>query len=135
MTSANLLSDAPVGARTKVVIRHWHRVVIAAASLAPVWWALEWVLATEPPSATVAWGFSRGWHSGPLFGLVGHHVAAFRTLAVLVIVAVPVLLVAVRAEAVGRSFLSDEVLVRRRCRSAGKESIQRWRLIELWRPR
>lgn len=135
MTSANLLSDAPAGARANVVIGHWHRVVIAAASLAPVWWALEWVLATEPPSAIVAWGFSRGWHGGPLFGPVGYPALAFRALAVLVIVAVPVLLVAIRAEAVEKSFLGDDVFLRRNCQSAGKESIQRRCPIEPWRSR
>lgn len=38
-----------------------------------------YLLAADPPSAQAAWGFPFGWHTGPLFRLVGYDIASFRT--------------------------------------------------------
>jgi hypothetical protein len=38
-----------------------------------------YLLAADPPSAIAHWGFPWGWHAAPLFALVGHDIAAFRT--------------------------------------------------------
>jgi len=39
-----------------------------------------YLLAANPPEQYAAWGFPFGWHTGPLFGLVGFDIASFRTL-------------------------------------------------------
>jgi len=43
-------------------------------------------LAADPPSSTAAWGFPFGWHTRPLFALVGYDIASFRTLGAVVLV-------------------------------------------------
>jgi hypothetical protein len=44
------------------------------------------LLAADPPSNTASWGFPFGWHTRPLFAVVGYDIAAFRTLGALILV-------------------------------------------------
>ncbi|MBK9738922.1 MAG: hypothetical protein IPO93_05330 [Actinobacteria bacterium] len=75
---------------------------VVVAGLAVSWWGLGRILATdrgldlsdeglyllgaEPPSLNAAWGFPFGWHTRPVFALVGYDIAAFRTLGALLLV-------------------------------------------------
>ena len=45
-----------------------------------------YLLAADPPNLQAAWGFPFGWHTKPLFWLVGHDIATFRTFGALVLV-------------------------------------------------
>lgn len=45
-----------------------------------------YLLAADPPSPRAAWGFPFGWHTGPLFALVGYDLSAFRTLGAFIMV-------------------------------------------------
>lgn len=45
-----------------------------------------YLLAADPPNLQAAWGFPFGWHTRPIFWLVGHDISAFRTLGALVLV-------------------------------------------------
>jgi hypothetical protein len=45
-----------------------------------------YLLAADPPKLQAAWGFPFGWHTKPLFALVGNDIAAFRTLGALILV-------------------------------------------------
>jgi hypothetical protein len=45
-----------------------------------------YLLEADPPSPTAAWGFPYGWHTGPLFRIVGYDVADFRTLGAVLLV-------------------------------------------------
>ena len=74
----------------------------AAAGVALLWVALAAILATDrgldltdeglyllsadAPSRSAAWLFPWGWHTGPLFSLVGYDIAAFRTLGAVILV-------------------------------------------------
>ena len=76
--------------------------LITSAGLVVLWWFLErllasprgldlsdeglYLLAADPPSSTAAWGFPFGWHTRPLFALVGNDIASFRTLGAVVLV-------------------------------------------------
>jgi hypothetical protein len=46
-----------------------------------------YLLAADPPSRVAAWGTPWGWHTAPLFRLVGGDVASFRTLGAVILVA------------------------------------------------
>lgn len=74
----------------------------AVVGIAVLWFALErvlgnsrgldlsdeglYLLAADPPNLQAAWGFPFGWHTRPLFWLVGHDISAFRTLGAVVLV-------------------------------------------------
>ena len=74
----------------------------AAVGVALLWVALAAILATDrgldltdeglyllsadAPSRSAAWLFPWGWHTGPLFSLVGYDIAAFRTLGAVILV-------------------------------------------------
>ncbi|MDD2857608.1 MAG: hypothetical protein PHU75_02940 [Candidatus Nanopelagicales bacterium] len=45
-----------------------------------------YLLGADPPSASAAWGWPFGWHTHPLFALVGYDIANFRTLGALILV-------------------------------------------------
>lgn len=45
-----------------------------------------YLLAARPPSIDAAWGTPAGWHTAPLFRLVGYDVAAFRTFGAVLLV-------------------------------------------------
>lgn len=45
-----------------------------------------YLLAADPPNHQAAWGFPFGWHTKPLFAMVGNDIAAFRTLGALILV-------------------------------------------------
>lgn len=45
-----------------------------------------YLLAADPPTPTARWVTPFGWHTAPFFGLVGHDIARFRTLAVWMLV-------------------------------------------------
>ncbi|MDO9485513.1 MAG: hypothetical protein Q7K25_05595 [Actinomycetota bacterium] len=75
---------------------------VALFALVVLWLALErilgssrgldlsdeglYLLAADPPNLQAAWGFPFGWHTRPLFWLVGHDIATFRTLGAVVLV-------------------------------------------------
>lgn len=61
------------------------------------------LLGAEPPSLEAAWGFPSGWHTRPIFALVGHDIAAFRTLGALLLVVSSAWLGWVAARAVTRA--------------------------------
>lgn len=78
------------------------KVLVVGAGLAFLWFVIGQVLASsrgldltdeglyllaaDPPSATAAWGWPFGWHTHPLFALVGYDIASFRTLGALILV-------------------------------------------------
>lgn len=83
----------------------WRLLVRAGAvalGIGALWRSLFWVLAADrgldltdeglyllaarPPSIDAAWGTPFGWHTAPLFRMVGYDVAAFRTLGALLLV-------------------------------------------------
>lgn len=45
-----------------------------------------YLLAADPPNLQAAWGFPFGWHTKPLFWLLGNDIAAFRTFGAVVLV-------------------------------------------------
>lgn len=45
-----------------------------------------YLLSADPPNRSAAWRFPWGWHTGPLFSLVGYDIAAFRTLGAVILV-------------------------------------------------
>jgi hypothetical protein len=75
---------------------------VVLASLVALWFGLAFVLATDrgldltdeglyllaadPPTRDAANGFPFGWHTGPMFQIVGYDIAGFRTLGALLLV-------------------------------------------------
>jgi hypothetical protein len=45
-----------------------------------------YLLSADAPNRSAAWLFPWGWHTGPLFSLVGYDIAAFRTLGAVILV-------------------------------------------------
>ncbi len=87
--------------RERAIVRIGAVVVAALLGLAVLWLALGFVLkvtrgldltdeglyllAADPPNASAAWGFPFGWHTHPLYALVGYDIASFRTLGALIL--------------------------------------------------
>ena len=87
-------------------LRPWLRTLLLALVIAVsalvLWRVLEFVLgshrgmdltdeglyflAGDPPASNAAWGFPFGWHTHPLFALVGYDIANFRTLGAMILV-------------------------------------------------
>lgn len=104
------------------------RVSVAVLGLLALWWLLERILASDrgldlsdeglyllgadPPSLTAAWGFPFGWHTRPLFALVGFDIATFRTLGALILVLASAWLGWAAARAVTRSATDRSRLLR-----------------------
>ena len=75
--------------------------IASVAVLVVLWWLLNrvlassrgldlsdeglYLLAADPPSPSASWGFPSGWHTHPLFALVGYDIASFRTLGAVVL--------------------------------------------------
>jgi len=93
---------SPARARRPPWTRSLILILGAAVGIAALWFVLErvlgnsrgldlsdeglYLLAADPPSLQAAWGFPFGWHTRPLFWLVGHDISAFRTLGAVILV-------------------------------------------------
>lgn len=99
--TATVTSDRVRG-RGTALLRLLVRAGAVALGIGALWRSLFWVLAADrgldltdeglyllaarPPSIDAAWGTPAGWHTAPLFRMVGFDVAAFRTLGALLLV-------------------------------------------------
>ena len=88
--------------RERTIVRIGAVVVAALLGLVVLWIALGlalkvtrgldltdeglYLLAADPPNSSAAWGFPFGWHTHPLYALVGYDIASFRTLGALILV-------------------------------------------------